>query len=67
MPNPTAAQISNSQPPLEGTSCRSPKCRDERAPGRRFCPTHVAMFERIADQLPMDFRRGRPAHLGPRD
>jgi len=66
VPNPTAVQISSSQP-LEEIRCRSPKCLEERAPGRRFCPGHVAMFERIAGQLPMDFRRGRPAHLGPRD
>jgi hypothetical protein len=43
--------------------CASPDCSATRHDHRRFCAEHVARFERVADQLKMSFKHGRPAHL----
>jgi hypothetical protein len=43
--------------------CVSPDCSTTRQDHRRFCAEHLARFERVAGQLEMSFKHGRPAHL----
>jgi hypothetical protein len=48
---------------LRPACCHSPGCDHARVVGRTFCTKHVALFERVAGQLTMSFRHGKPAHL----
>jgi len=49
------------------TRCKSHPCTQERVEGSNYCEKHLALFARIRGEIQMDFKRGRPAHLGARD
>jgi hypothetical protein len=49
------------------TRCKSHPCPHQRAEGSNYCETHLELFARIRGEIQMDFKRGRPAHLGRRD
>lgn len=61
----TAPSSSTALPSGAETRCRSKGCTRDRLVGRRFCQTHTDLFVRIASELPMDFKRGKPKHLVP--
>lgn len=61
----TAPTSSTALPSSADTRCRSKDCTHDRVRGRLFCQTHTDLFASIADELPMDFKRGKPKHLVP--